>query len=138
MVQTSDAGRRMVMATQPALVAGGMTIWTRSPVGSEADSSGRHSIDALLGGIGDQLRQALAPIEIRERQFFAAPARRVSRNASPGRLMHSSVTSLAQKRAQRAQRQGQRRDLGDRVNDAAAADLSSYTDLKSRSRATNT
>ncbi len=35
-----SAGRRMAIATQPAVVAGGMTICTRSPVGSDADNSG--------------------------------------------------------------------------------------------------
>ena len=33
----------MVIATHPALVAGGSTIWMRSPVGSEADRSGDSS-----------------------------------------------------------------------------------------------
>ena len=40
MLHTSSAGRRMVMATQPAVVAGGSTICTRSPVGRDAESSG--------------------------------------------------------------------------------------------------
>jgi hypothetical protein len=40
MLQTFSAGRRMAIATQPAVVAGGMTICTRSPVGSDADNSG--------------------------------------------------------------------------------------------------
>ena len=34
------AGRRIAMATQPAVVAGGSTICTRSPVGKDAESSG--------------------------------------------------------------------------------------------------
>src|SRR5437588_637558 len=40
---TVSAGRRMVMATHPSVVAGGSTICTRSPEGSAADSSGADS-----------------------------------------------------------------------------------------------
>ena len=76
MLHTWSAGRRMVMATQPAVVAGGMTICTRSPVGRDADNSGASGVDPLLGGIGDQFRQSAAPIEIREWQGLAVPARR--------------------------------------------------------------
>ena len=38
--QTSSLGRRIVIATHPGLVAGGNTIWMRSPVGKEAERSG--------------------------------------------------------------------------------------------------
>src|SRR5690349_5161085 len=40
---TSLDGRRIVMATHPRVVAGGSTICTRSPVGSDADRSGADS-----------------------------------------------------------------------------------------------
>jgi hypothetical protein len=36
-------GLRMVMATQPSVVAGGNTICIRSPPGNEADSNGQDS-----------------------------------------------------------------------------------------------
>ncbi len=38
--QTSSEGRRMLTATHPWVVAGGSAICTRSPLGSEAESSG--------------------------------------------------------------------------------------------------
>ena len=69
----------MVMATQPRVVAGGSTICTRSPVGSDADSSGADSIDALPGDVGDQLGQPPAPVKVGERQLLASPAGAASR-----------------------------------------------------------
>ena len=41
--QTSSEGRRMLRATEPAVVAGGSTIWMRSPEGSDAERSGDSS-----------------------------------------------------------------------------------------------
>ena len=66
----------MVIATQPALVAGGSTIWMRSPRGERGGQERGFLIDALAGRVCDQFRQPLAPIEIRERHGFAAPSPR--------------------------------------------------------------
>ena len=40
----TDAGLRIVIATVPAGTAGGMTTWTRSPVGNAAERSGDSSV----------------------------------------------------------------------------------------------
>jgi len=43
MLQSAAEGRRIDMATHPLVVAGGITIWMRSPVGRDADKSGEVS-----------------------------------------------------------------------------------------------
>ena len=111
MHQTSPAGRRMAMATHPAVVAGGMTICTRSPPGKRCRQQRRARIDALLSGIGDQLRESQTPIEVRLRQRLASPAA-AGLHDTPrrGRLMQSSVTSGSASRGLKApQRQRQAR-----------------------------
>ena len=62
-----SAGRRMEIATQPAVVAGGMTICTRSPVGSDADSSGDVASMRCWVELATSFAKPAAPIEVGKR-----------------------------------------------------------------------
>ena len=73
-VQTSSAGRRIVIATRPGVVAGGSTIWMRSPPGSDADRSGDSSSMRCRVEFATSFARRLTPVEVRERQRLAAPA----------------------------------------------------------------
>ena len=91
MLHTSSGGLRMTIATQPAVVAGGMTIWTRSPVGNEADSNG----DDELIRCSVELATSFASLMHHSKSACGKLSRRhpvrVSRKASRGRLMQSSM-----------------------------------------------
>jgi hypothetical protein len=75
-----------VIATQPAVVAGGITIWTRSPLGKLADSSGEHSsmrcCVEFATSLASRLHQSKSAKPSGSRRHPAA----VSRNASPGSI----------------------------------------------------
>ena len=101
---TSSDGRRSVIATVPAVVAGGKTICARSPVGRDAERSGVAS---------STLWQVEFAISFASRRHQSKSAKgnsrrshplAVSTNASPGRLMHSSVTSGSLKIGRSARR----------------------------------
>src|SRR6266436_6044428 len=101
---TTSAGRRMVMATHPMVVAGGRTICTRSPEGSEADRSGADSSTRwrviLAMSLASRRHQSKSANGTSSRR---QPAR-VSMKISRGRLMHSSVTSGSASRGRNARR----------------------------------
>src|ERR1700758_3932724 len=84
----------MLIATHPALVAGGSTIWMRSPEGREAEGRGDSSstrwrvvFATSFASLRHQSKSANGSASRRQ------PSR-VSRKATPGRLMQRSVTSL--------------------------------------------
>ena len=52
-----------VIATDPGVVAGGSTIWTRSPLGRDADKRATIRIDPLAGRVRDELREPLSTTE---------------------------------------------------------------------------
>ncbi len=92
MDQTSSAGRRTVIDTHPAVVAGGITICTRSPLGRAADNRGQ--VSSILCRL--QFATSLASLLHQSKSAAGTLSRRqpaaVSTNTSPGRLMQSSVT----------------------------------------------
>jgi hypothetical protein len=102
--QTWLEGRRMVIATQPAVVAGGSTIWMRSPLGSDADSRGDSS--AIRCRV--ELATSLANLRHHSKSANGSGSRchpsRVSMKASPGVLIHSSVTSDRESSGRRARK----------------------------------
>ena len=70
----ASEGRRIVIATVPGVVAGGSTIWTRSPARERGRQERDSLIDPLPGGVRDQLREPPAPVEVRKRQGSGAPS----------------------------------------------------------------
>src|SRR5215831_1461397 len=92
----------MVMATHPRVVAGGRTICTRSPDGSDADSNGADSSIrwrvTLAMSFARRLHQSKSANGSSSRRQPAAVSIKISR----GRLMHSSVTSGVQSRGRKA------------------------------------
>src|SRR5256884_2156436 len=92
----------MVMATHSSVVAGGRTICTRSPEGSEADRSGADSSTRWRV----TLAMSLASRRHQSKSANGASSRRhpecVSMKISRGRLIHSSVTSGSASRGRRA------------------------------------
>ena len=125
MIATQPGGRRRRQHDLDALAA-------RERGGEER----RFLIDPLARGVRDELREPPAPVEIGKRRAARArqPAR-VSRKASPGRLMQSSVTSGSSRAAaaaraassssaeRRALRPHSRRHRGSRVSVCAPAKL---------------
>ena len=109
MLHTSVAGRRIEMATQPAVVAGGSTICTRSPLGRDADRSGEAASTRCWVEFATSFAKPAAPFEIGKRQGLAAP---------PAARLHESFVrpvdaefhdiGVGEQRPQRSQRQFQR------------------------------
>src|SRR5215469_4738053 len=99
---TVSAGRRMVMATHPKVVAGGSTTCTRSPDGNDADSNGEDSSIrwrvTLAMSLARRLHQSKSANGSSSRRQPAAVSIKISR----GRLMHSSVTSGVESRGRKA------------------------------------
>ncbi len=99
----------MVIATQPAVVAGGMTICTRSPVGSDADSSGDVASMRCCVELATSLANRLHQSKSANGSGFALPAlagleKRFQRTVD-AQLHHVRVR---EQRPQRAQREVER------------------------------
>src|SRR5215470_8803142 len=92
----------MVMATHPSVVAGGRTICTRSPDGSDADSNGADSSIrwrvTLAMSFARRLHQSKSANGRSSRRQPADVSIKISR----GRLMHSSVTPGVESRGRKA------------------------------------
>src|ERR1700688_342565 len=110
MLHTWSAGRRIAMATQPAMVAGGMTICTRSPVGRDADNSGAVASMRCCVELATNLANRVHHSKSANGSGSRRQPARVSRNASIGRLMHSSITSVFASNGRRARRLRQSAD----------------------------
>src|ERR1700722_12703510 len=104
MLHTWSAGRRIAMATQPAVVAGGMTICTRSPLGNEADNSGAVASMRCCVELATNLANRVHHSKSANGSGSLRQPSRVSRNACSGRLMQSSVTSAFASSGRRARR----------------------------------
>src|SRR5580658_1713488 len=91
--QTTSAGRRMVIATQPSVVAGGNTICTRSPEGSAADSSGVVSSTRWRVTLATSFARRRHQSKSANGASARLQPRGVSTKISRGRLMHTSLTS---------------------------------------------
>src|SRR5688572_20183484 len=83
----------MVMATHPSVVAGGVTICTRSPLGSAADSNGEDGSIRCLVELATSFASRLHQSKSAKGSGSQRQPQRVSTKLSPGRLMHTSVTS---------------------------------------------
>jgi hypothetical protein len=116
----------MLIATHPALVAGGKTIWMRSPLGSEADRSGDSSSTRWRVEFATSFAKPSAPVEVGERDRFALPAltRLKIRHA---RLIDAQLRHVGacQERPQRAQVQIERGGRRERALLQRSAVLSS-------------
>src|SRR5271170_1047251 len=90
MVQSSSAGRRIDMATVRSVVAGGKTICTRSPVGSEADNNG--ASDSTRCRLAFAISLANLKHQLKSANGSATRSQPLARSIkpSPGRLMQSS------------------------------------------------
>src|SRR5665213_599669 len=86
-------GRRMVIATVPAVVAGGSTICTRSPPGNPADSKGEEASIRWPVEFATSLANLRHQSKLRSGSSSRRQPELVSMKASPGRFTHSSVTS---------------------------------------------
>src|SRR6202035_2017506 len=94
----------MVIATQPALVAGGSTSWMRSPEGSEADRSGDSSSMRWRVEFATNFASLLHQSKSANGTSCRSQPSRVSTNATPGWLIQSSVTSLRDKSGRSARK----------------------------------
>ncbi len=90
--QASSQGRRTVIATQPAVVAGGMTTWTRSPLGSDADNNGEDSSTRCRVEFAINLASRQHQSKSASGKDSRCHPAVVSMKTSEGLLMHSSVT----------------------------------------------
>ena len=101
-VRTPSEGRRIVIETQFPVVAGGNTIWMRSPFGSDPERMGRSAemlcFVALATSFPSRMHQSKSANGSAVRTH---PLRR-STNASPGRLMQISVTSASSSKGRNA------------------------------------
>src|ERR1700733_2508512 len=82
----------MVMATAWALVAGGRTICTRSPLGRDADSSGEEASIRCRVEFAASLARRWHQSKSAKRSVSQRQPALVSTKASPGRLIQISVT----------------------------------------------
>src|SRR6202021_176134 len=94
----------MVIATQPALVAGGSTSWMRSPEGSEADRRGDSSSMRWRVEFSTNFASRLHQSKSANGTSWRSQPARVSTNAMPGWLIQSSVTSLRDKSGRSARK----------------------------------
>src|ERR1700723_1427842 len=92
------------MATQPSVVAGGMTICTRSPLGNEADNSGEVASMRCCVELATNLANRVHHSKSANGSGSLRQPARVSRNACSGRLMQSSITSAFASSGRRARR----------------------------------
>src|SRR3569833_330860 len=90
---TSSEGRRMVMAAQPWVVAGGRTTWIRSPPGNEADRSGEDSSMRWRVEFATSLASRRHQSNVANGNGSRCQPEPVSMKASWGRLIQTSVTS---------------------------------------------
>src|SRR4051812_19896579 len=91
--QTSSEGRRIVMAAHPCVVAGGRTIWIRSPPGSDADRSGEDSSMRWRVEFATSLASRRHQSNVANGKDSRCQPEPVSMKASCGRLMQTSVMS---------------------------------------------
>src|SRR6516225_3899894 len=96
------AGRRMVMATHPSVVAGGSTTCTRSPDGSDADNRGEDSSTRWRVTLAISFARRRHQSKSANGSSSRCQPARVSIKISRGRLMHSSVTSGVESRGRKA------------------------------------
>src|SRR5262249_41570252 len=88
----------MVMATHPSVVAGGRTICTRSPDGSDADSNGAASSIRWRGTVAMSFARGLHQSKSANGSSSRRQPAAVSIKNSRGPVMHSPVTSGVQSR----------------------------------------
>src|ERR1700733_11125723 len=103
------------MATQPAVVAGGMTICTRSPLGNEADNSGAVASMRCCVELATNFANRVHHSKSANGSGSQRQPSRVSRNASIGRLMQSSITSAFASSGRKARRLRQSAETSSRA-----------------------
>ena len=123
--QTSSDGRRSVIATVPAVVAGGRTICARSPLGRDAESSGVASSTRCRVEFAISLASRRHQSKSANGSARRSHPRLVSTNASRGRLMQSSVTSGSHKIGRSARRLSSSAEV-ERVSVASESPLMAY------------
>src|SRR5882724_3305105 len=114
----------MVIATQPCVVAGGRTIWIRSPPGRDADRSGEVSSTRWRVEFATSLASRRHQSKLAKGNDSRRHPEPVSMKASWGRLMQTSVTSGSDNRGSNARRVRRRADTSvvtDTGGGAAAA-----------------
>ena len=101
-VRTPSEGRRIVIETQFPVVAGGSTIWMRSPLGSEPERMGRSAEMLCMVALATSLPRRIHQSKSANGSVVRAHPLRRSTNASPGRLMQISVTSASSSKGRNA------------------------------------